>query len=323
VTLFIDERAVAELIAMPDALVAVREGFEAMARGNVENLPRTRLGHGEGTVRITAALAAERGYFAVKISSRAVFESNSGRILNLFELSTGKLCAVIQVFGLGALRTAAVTGVATDLLARPDADVLAVIGTGRQARRQLEAMLHVRTIKQVRVFGRDPHRRADFAAFPRAKSIETIECTDVEQAVAGASVVVTATSARDPVLFGVWLDPGVHVNAIGANDVSRRELDSEVVARADIVVVDEPLQAPLEASDLIQPVAEGIISWEQVKGLDEILAGSPGRQTAGDITLFKSMGTAVGDAMLAALVYERALQSGVGISLPDLSGTLP
>jgi ornithine cyclodeaminase len=184
-------------------------------------------------------------------------------------------------------------------------------------------MLHVRTIKQVRVFGRDPHRRADFAAFPRAKSIETIECTDVEQAVAGASVVVTATSARDPVLFGVWLDPGVHVNAIGANDVSRRELDSEVVARADIVVVDEPLQAPLEASDLIQPVAEGIISWEQVKGLDEILAGSPGRQTAGDITLFKSMGTAVGDAMLAALVYERALQSGVGISLPDLSGTLP
>lgn len=323
-TLFLDEEAVARLVTMDDALRPVKEGFVARGGGAIDNLPRALLHHTAGTVRITAAVVENRGYYGVKVSSSAVFGSNVGRVLSLFEIATGRLCAVIQVFGPGALRTGAVSGVVTRLLARPDADVLALVGTGRQARTQFEAIRRVRPIRQVRVFGREPMRRAAFAEVLDGDGVDVVCCDTVQDAVQGAQVVVTATSATDPVLEGAWLRPGAHVNAIGANAPSRRELDSEVVARADVIVTDEPDQARYEASDLIHPVAEGVIGWSDVRGVDEILTGAaPGRRSSDQITLFESLGTAVGDVVLAALAYESALDRNVGQRLPDLSGAVP
>ena len=319
-TLFLDEAAVAAVLTMDDALAAVAEAFAARGRGAVTNLPRAVLRHSGGTVRITAAVDEERGYHGVKVSSSAVFGSNAGRVFSLFETGTGRLCAVVQVFGLGALRTGAVSGVVTDRLANPDAEVLAVIGTGRQARTQLEAIRRVRPIRSVRLYGRDPSRRADFRA-EIGDDVEVVECNSVEEAVSGAHVVVTATSATNPVLEGAWLDPGTHVNAIGANDPSRREIDSAVVTRAAVVVTDEPEQARYEAGDLMHPVDEGLISWDDVHGVDELVGGAiPGRQTSAEITLFESLGTAIGDVALAARAYELAIARGVGVELPDLSG---
>jgi ornithine cyclodeaminase/alanine dehydrogenase-like protein (mu-crystallin family) len=323
VTLFLDEGSVSELLTMDDALQAVADGFRSRGQGRLENLPRSRLRHDSGSVRLTAAVDEDRGYFGVKVSSSAVFGSDAGRVLTLFEIASGRLCAVIQVFRLGALRTGAVSGVATDLLARPAAEVLAMVGTGRQALTQLEALRRVRPICRLRLFGRDATRRKRFAATARRDGLEVVECETVREAVHGAGVVVTATAAVDPVLLGEWLDPGVHVNAVGANDESRRELDSAVVARADLVVTDEPDQARYEAADLIHPVADGIIEWRDVRGLDEVIAHrGVGRQSADDITLFKSLGTAIGDVVLAARAYEAALDRGVGERIPDLTGRL-
>ena len=320
-TLFLDEHTVSELITMEDALDAVSEGFIASGRGAVVNLPRARLSHGSGTVRITAAINDDRGYYGVKVSSSAVFGSNAGRVLNLFEIATGRLCAVIQVLALGALRTGAVSGLATDLLARHDAEVLTLIGTGRQARTQLDAIRRVRRIRQVRLVGRDPVRRAAFREALGREGKGVVEFDSAEDAGRGADIVVTATSATQPVLLGEWLSPGAHVNAVGANTESRRELDSAVVARAAVVVTDEPSQARYEATDLIQPVAEGVFDWDDLLGVGEILGGvKPGRQSYEEITLFKSLGTAIGDVALAARTYEAALERGVGVHLPDLSG---
>lgn len=306
---------------MDDALAAVEAGFTARARGVVDNLPRAILHHSGGTVRITAAVIEDQSYYGVKVSSSAVFGSGAGRLLSLYAIATGRLCAVIQVFGLGALRTGAVSGVTTRLLARPDADVLGLVGTGRQARTQLEAIRRVRPIHTVRLFGRDPARRARFAEEVRGEGLVVHECATVEEAVAGATVVVTATAATEPVLAGDWLNPGTHVNAIGSNDPSRRELDSAVVSRAELIVTDEPAQARYEAADLIHPVAEGLIGWEDVRGLDELLTGAvAGRRSADGITVFESLGTAIGDVALAARAYETALDRGIGQRLPDLSG---
>lgn len=319
-TLFLEEAAIAELLTMDDALAAVSEGFAGRARGAVGNLPRALLRHSGGTIRVTAAVDEEQGYHGVKVSSTAVFGSSAGRVFNLFETSTGRLCAVIQVFGLGALRTGAVSGVVTAHLANPDADCLALIGTGRQARTQLEAVRRVRPIRRLRLYGRDPSRRAEFRA-QVDPDIDLVECDSVEEAVSGAQIVVTATSASDPILRGSWLDPGTHVNAIGANDASRREIDSAVVARARLVVTDEPEQARYEAGDLIFPVAEGVIGWDDVHGVDELIGGViPGRQSADDITLFESLGTAIGDVVLAVRAYTTAVERGIGTQLPDLSG---
>jgi ornithine cyclodeaminase/alanine dehydrogenase-like protein (mu-crystallin family) len=321
VTLLLDESTVAELLTMDDALAAVAEGFAARGRGALDNLPRARLEYAAGTIRITAAVDEDRGYYGVKISSSAVFGSNAGRVFNLFEIGTGRLCAVIQGFGLGALRTGAVSGLATDLVARPDAEVLALVGTGRQARTQLEAMRRVRTIRQLRLYGRDPVRRAQFRDAVVDDGIEVVECATAREAVRGAHIVVTATSATEPVLAGGWLDAGAHVNAIGANHESRRELDSAVVARSALILTDEPAQARYEAADLIHPVAEGVIGWDDVHGIDEIIVGAvPGRRSPDEITLFESLGTAIGDVVLAGRVYEAAVESGVGVQLPDLSG---
>lgn len=320
-TLLLGEGAVRELVTMEDALDAVSTAFAAYARGRIENLPRQRLRHQEGTIRITAAVAEDAGYFGVKVSSNAVFGSNAGRILNLYELSTGRLCALIQVFGMGALRTGAVSGVATDLLAKPDSKVLGLIGTGRQARTQLDAITRVRPVRRVRVYGRDPVRRSDFVVSARDSGLEATGAASAQEAVEDADIVVTATAAAEPVLLGEWLPSGVHVNAIGANDESRRELDSRAVARADIVTTDEPSQARYEASDLIHPVSEGLLSWEDVHGIDEVICGLvEGRRSVDDVTLFKSLGTAIGDVILAARTYERALEMGYGVNLPELSG---
>ena len=319
-TLFLDEAAIGEVITMDEALATVAEGFAARSRGAVSNLPRALLRHSGGTIRITAAVNEEQGYHGVKVSSSAVFGSGAGRVFLLFETSTGRLCAVIQVFGLGALRTGAVSGVVTDHLANPDAECLALIGTGRQARTQLEAIRRVRPIRKLRLYGRDPSRRAEFRA-QVDDEIEVVECDSVEDAVRGAQVVATATSASEPVLEGAWLDEGTHVNAIGANDASRREIDSTVVARASVIVTDEPDQARYEAGDLIEPVVEGVIDWHDVHGVDELVGGAiPGRQSPDEITLFESLGTAIGDVALAARAYEMALDRGIGIELPDLSG---
>ena len=320
-TLFLDELCVAGLLGMDDALDAVEEVFAEAGRGFVTNVPRVRAPLGEGTLRITAAVLDTIGYYGIKVSSTTIFESSAGRVFSLYKADTGELVAMVQVFAMGALRTGAASAVATKYMARADAKRLAVIGTGRQARTQAEAICKIRPITEIRAFSREQENRARFCRdlAPLAADLRGVE--SAQEAVQGADIVVTATTATEPVLLGEWLAPGTHVNAIGANYEHRRELDLDVVARANVIVTDDREQVQYEATDLAAPVAEGIIGWDQVIGLGDVVAGNrPGRKAQDDITLFKSLGVALEDVALAARAYELAVERGVGVKLPDLAG---
>jgi alanine dehydrogenase len=320
-TLFLDEACVAGLVGMDDALGAVEEVFAAAGRGAVTNVPRLRVPLTEGTLRITAAVANYRGYYGVKVSSTTIFESGAGRVFSLYKEETGELCAIVQVFSMGALRTGAASGVATRHLAKPDASVLAVIGAGRQAETQLQAVCAVRPIREIRVHSRDAGRRAAFCAPLAERGYDARPCATAEEAVRGADVIVTATTAEAPVVRGEWIAPGAHINAIGANFEHRRELDSAAVARCAVICTDDVEQVRYEATDLAAPVAEGLIGWDAVHPLGGIVAGAiPGRQSADDITMFKSLGVAMEDVALAARAYEKAVTTGAGVKLPDLAG---
>jgi ornithine cyclodeaminase/alanine dehydrogenase-like protein (mu-crystallin family) len=320
-TLFLDEHCVAELVGMDDALDAVEEVFGEVGRGNVTNVPRIRAPLSEGTLRITAAVLNYRGYYGVKVSSTTVFESSAGRVFSLYKAGSGELAAVVQVFGMGALRTGAASGIATKYMARKDASRLGVVGTGRQARTQVQAICKVRPITEIRVFSRSAENRASFCADIADFGRQAEPVNSAEAAVRDCDIVVTATTATEPVLLGEWLAPGTHINAIGANYEYRRETDSEAIGRTTIIATDDLDQVKYEATDIVAPVAEGIIGWDRVVGLGDVVAGNvPGRQSEEDITLFKSLGVALEDVALAARAYEKALAAGVGQKLPDLAG---
>ncbi len=320
-TLFLDEKCVAGLVAMDDALKAVEEVFGQVGHGTVTNVPRVHAPLGDGTLRITAAVLNYRGYYGVKVSSTTIFESSAGRVFSLYKSETGELAAIVQVFAMGAMRTGAASGIATKYMARPDSSLLGVIGTGRQARTQVEAICKTRPITEVRAYSRSAQNRESFCNDLAHLGVTMTAVEAAVDAVADCDVVVTATSATEPVLEGKWLAPGTHINAIGANYEYRRELDSEAVGRAAVIASDDLEQVKYEATDLTAPVSEGIIGWDRVVGLGDIVAGNrPGRTSEADITIFKSLGVALEDVALAAAAYEAAIERGIGQQLPDLAG---
>ncbi len=319
--LFLDEACVRQLVTMEDALAAVEEVFGAQGRGGVFNVPRVRAPVKGGILRITAAVLSYRGYYGVKVSSTAVFHSNAGRMFCLFREETGELCAVVQVFAMGALRTGAASGIATKYLANADAAVLGVLGSGRQARTQVDAVCAVRPIREIRVWSpRDASREAFCADVKKVNKINTLSVSTAELVVRDADILVTATTSAAPVVKGEWLKTGVHINAIGANFEHRRELDTATVTAAKFIATDDTEQVRYESTDLAVPVAEGKLSWDQVHSLGDVVAGKlKGRTGHEDITLFKSLGVAIEDVALAAHAYEKALKLGVGMTLPDLT----
>jgi ornithine cyclodeaminase/alanine dehydrogenase-like protein (mu-crystallin family) len=182
------------------------------------------------------------------------------------------------------------------------------LGTGAQARTQLQAIARVRPVALVKAYSRTPARREAFADdMVQELGAEVVAVDSPEEAVAEVDVIVTITPAREPVLRGAWLRPGVHINAAGSNAAGRRELDEEAVGRAARVVVDARDQAMVEAGDLLAPIRAGRLSWEQVEELGPIVAGAaPGRRSNEEITLFESQGIALEDVATMSLIYTRA-----------------
>ena len=290
-------------------------------RGTVTNVPRVRAPLGDGTLRITAAVLEYRGYYGVKVSSTTIFESGAGRVFSLYKSASGELAAIVQVFAMGAMRTGAASGIASKYMARPDSAMLGVIGSGRQARTQVAAIGKTLPITEVRVYSRSAENRQSFCDAISLPGVTAIPVDTAEAAVRQCDVVVTATTSTEPVLKGEWLSPGTHINAIGANYEYRRELDSAAVSRASVIASDDLEQVKYEATDLAAPVSEGVMGWDKLTGLGEIVAGKrPGRTDPSDITIFKSLGVALEDVALAAAAYEKALALGIGQQLPDLAG---
>jgi ornithine cyclodeaminase/alanine dehydrogenase-like protein (mu-crystallin family) len=239
-------------------------------------------------------------------------------LVTLFSVESGDLVALIEADFLGQMRTGAASGVATRYLARENARTLGIIGTGLQARTQLQAIAQVRKLDGIRVFGRDAERRERFAEeMSDALKIPVTAAASAEDAVRDADIVVTSTTSTAPVLEGRWLKPGVHINAIGANFPQKRELDARAVERCDVIVVDSRAQSKLESGDLIHVFGEDAARWAGVKELAEIAAGkATGRTSPNQITLFKSNGIATEDIVAAGRIFEIARERGMGRDVP-------
>jgi ornithine cyclodeaminase/alanine dehydrogenase-like protein (mu-crystallin family) len=204
------------------------------------------------------------------------------------------------------------------MLAREDAKTLGVIGTGWQARSQLEAIVHVRPISQVLVYGRDAAKRAVFCEEMTARvGLPVTGVASAREAVADADVVATMTSANAPVLEGAWLKPGTHVNAAGSNRANAQEVDVDTVRRASLVVVDDLAQARVEAGDLIAAEAQGAWRWDDAVLLSDVVVGKARRRTSDEqITLFESLGIGVWDVAAASFIFDKCVVEGRGTRLP-------
>ncbi len=311
--LLLTEADVRALLTMPVALEAVEAAFRRLADGTANVHSRQRL-HLEGFsyLHYMAAADGAGGYEGLKIYT----SSRDGLrfMIPLFGAKTGELLAILEGDYLGQMRTGAATGLATKLLARGDASVIGIIGTGLQAKTQLEAIVAVRKIERIRVFGRDSERREKFAGEMTAKLHLPVEAAaTAEEVVRAADILVTVTTAVTPVVESRWVRPGVHINAVGANFPQKRELDSETVIRAGAIFVDSCEQAKREAGDLIQSFQGTPGGWENVKELAQLVAGRVvGRTSRDQITLFKSSGIAIEDIVTAGRVYELALENKLG-----------
>lgn len=311
--LLLTESDVRSLLTMAIALDAVEDAFRRVADGSARFHSRQRL-HlpGNSYLHYMAAADATGGYMGMKLytSSRQGLRF----LIPLFQAKSGELLALVEADYLGQMRTGAASGLATKLLARSGARAVGVIGTGLQARSQLEAIVEVQRVEQIRAFGRDRERRERFAREMTVSLGVPVEAVaTAEDAAREADILVAATTALNPVVEGRWLRPGTHINAIGANFPNKVELDPYAVGRADVIFVDSLEQSKLEAGDLIQAFEGHPSHWDAVKELAGLVAGGiKGRTAPEQITLFKSNGIAIEDVVTAGRVYELALARGVG-----------
>ena len=333
-TLIVSHTDVERLLPMPACIDLMADALATTARGGallplrqVMVLPGGRNAFGV----MPAVLAGADGSNAIGAKIITVFPGNAATpydshigVVLYFEPTNGRLLAIVDASAVTAIRTAAVSGLATRLLAMPHACDLAILGAGVQAMTHLEAMLVVRPITRVRLWSRGAARCASFARWAGRRFGVTVEvCDSAETAVRGAQVVCTVTASREPVLRGEWLSPGVHVNAAGAAIPSARELDTQAVVQSRLFV-DRRESAMHEAGDFLIPRDEGAIGDAHILGeLGSLVEGTVhGRERDDDRTLFKSLGLAVEDVAAARFIHERALADGSGTWM-DIGGVRP
>jgi alanine dehydrogenase len=316
------------LITMPEAIAALREAHAQFSRGAAAMPVRSVIldPKHDGWFGIMPAYLFGSGALGVK--SVTVYKQNPSKgipatlgLTLLLDPDTGMPLSVMDAGYLTGVRTAAASGVATSLLAREDARELAILGPGVQGRNHLVAMAAVRPIERVRVYDRDPRNAERFREEmqPAVAAVISVAGSG-EEAIRGADVIVTTTTSRTPVVEYAWLKPGAHINGVGAHNPDTRELASEVIARAR-VVVDSRDAALQEAGDLIMPIAEGLVTAAQLSDeLGEVVEGlKPGRTSPDQITIYKSVGIAIQDMAVAGLVYRKALAQHVGTEVDLLS----
>jgi alanine dehydrogenase len=308
---WITEADVAAAIDLPGSVDAVRDALVREHAGTATTLPKTATSFGEhGTLHSLGGTGiAIDGDEIVGTKSWAHTPGGATPLVLLWDAATGALLAVIEAFALGQLRTAGVSAIATDALARADASVFAMIGTGRQALAQVAAVASQRPLSQVRVFSPTPEHRAAFATAvaERLPEVDVIDCADIPAATHGADVITTATRSRTPILDASLVGPNAHVNALGSITNDRRELDDSVVAAARVVVSDSPDAAIALSPELRRATA--------VVALNTIV-GAPAATRRTGVSVFKAMGLGLADVAIAAEVLAAARVTGSGRAIP-------
>ena len=315
-TIYLTEADVKELFDMESAIGALDEAFKARARGEAFNSPRSRLPIGRGSYNFMAASWPDKGIVGHK--SYVAGPDGAKFHVSVYSTRGEGLLLVMEANRLGQIRTGAASGVATRCMANEGDLTVGVIGSGYQAQTQLEAIATACTVVSARVYSRSEDNRNRFASrMSERLGIEVAPVGSGPECAEGADVLVAITSAVDPVITGDMLAPGMHVNAAGNNSWLKRELDTAAVAKCDIVAVDDVEQAKYECGELMRAAETGRFSWDNAIPIHDVVAGHrQGRGSAEQITLFESQGLALEDLAAADIVYKRAVEQGVGVTLP-------
>jgi len=319
--LILNSREIQSMLPMQTCIELMASALASLARGEVI-LPLRPVLRVPGSPNVFALMPAySKALNAIGTKLITVYPGNHGTELEshqgavlLFDGEHGSLLAMMDAASITAIRTAAVSGVATRLLARKNATTLAILGAGVQARTHIDAMLAVRPFTKILLWSRTPeHARGTAEDAKRRYRVEIKVVRDAASAVRAADVVCTVTAAREPVLRGEWLKPGTHINAVGASLPTARELDTDAVRRARIFV-DRRESALNEAGDLLIPMNEGAITADAIVAeIGERLAdGATARRGEDEITLFKSLGLAIEDLACAHYLHGRAKADGAG-----------
>lgn len=316
-TLVLNAQEVEQLSDMRALIEAIERGLREEALGHAIVPPRLNIGTVHGFFRVMPAVMNESGLMGYKAFHGSI-RSGVRYLIAVYTREEERLLALMDAHYLTAARTGATTGIATKLLANPEARTVAVIGSGLEARTNLQAVCAVRLVERATVFSPNRERRERFAARMKTElGIDIVPVESPEQCVRGAEIVVVGTNSfdrPDPIAYrGAWMEPASHVNSIGSTAPQLREIDAETFARADRIVVDSKVQVEEESGDVRVALSEGKYDREKVVELKDVLAGKArGRASTDQITLFKSVGTAVQDVMAGFVVYQEAVRQGRG-----------
>lgn len=309
-TLWISESDVVESVGLADALEVLGRAFAAEGAGRVRPMDKTMTTLPSGGTLHSLGAAFDD---LVGVKSWAHTGGGADPALLLIDARDGSIIAVIEAFALGQLRTAATAGLATDRMAAQGPTGLGVIGTGKQALAQVAGVAAVRPIEEARVFSPTREHREAFAT--RVTDELGVPCRAVDSvadAVSGAGIVTLVTRATSPVLLEAMVEPGMHINAVGAIDLARQEFEPMILERAGLVATDSVEQARRLSSELRAWFGAAPRTWEGLHSLGEVVHDGLGRQNPEEITLFKGMGSGTEDVALGAEILERANKSGRG-----------
>jgi alanine dehydrogenase len=321
--IWLSERDVVDMMALPDAIEALRSGLREEASGRAANMLKTHILWADGST-LHALGAVFEGLGTVGTKTWAHTEGGAVPLLILFDAGTGAVQAVIEAFALGQMRTAGVSGLATDLLAAPDARSMAMVGAGKQSLTQVAAVAAVRPLDRVTVWGPTPARREALAArIPEELGIAATAADSLEEALDGADIVTLATRARAPVLTVGALQPGVHVNAVGAVTPERAEFEPALLDRTTVVAADSVGTTRRLSREFMDAFGSDEAGWARVRPLSGLVAENATRPAGADLTLFKAMGMGVSDLSLGIALLESARAEGRGTPLPTVTRQAP
>ena len=312
--LFVNKETIAKLLPMTECIEVMEKMFRSLAAGECLQPLRNimRLPNGNGVLGMMPGYADKLGVMGIKVIT--VFHANSEvglpshqGIVMLFDAKNGQPLMLFDALEITAIRTAAASAVATRLLSRKDASTLAIIGSGEQAKRHVEAILLVRNIKQINIWSRKEENAKDLAEKTSAQyNLPVALCRDVKEAVEHADIICTVTASKEPVVKGDWVAAGTHINAVGSSTPAARELDTALLVRSKLYA-DCYESIFNEAGELLIPKKEGVVTNEHVKAeIGEVLTGTKkGRESNEEITVFKSLGISAEDIFSAYHIYKK------------------
>lgn len=321
--IWISEAEVVDLMSLPEAIEALREGLLEEAAGRASNMVKTHATWDNGST-LHAIGAVFEGWGTVGTKTWAHTHGGAMPLLILIDAATGQVQAIIEAFALGQMRTGGISGLGTDLLARSDARTMAMIGTGKQSITQVAAVAAVRPLERVAVWSPTAGNREELARKVEERlGIKAVATKVLEGALEGADIVTLATRARTPFLSRDALPAGVHINAVGAITPERAEFESALLQRAGVVSADSVAQVRRLSREFMEAFGEGDAQWSRLKPLSQLVAESKGRPAYADLTVFKAMGMGISDLSLGIAILKRAKAKGLGRPLPDVKRIAP